>query len=97
MKISDFQSLIKEIYYYQDSKRGIKNTFIWLIEEIGELADVLKDKKIDKERVSEELADIIAWAISIANLLEIDLEKALKEKYPNKCKKCNKKPCECNK
>ncbi|MFX1338332.1 MAG: MazG nucleotide pyrophosphohydrolase domain-containing protein [Promethearchaeota archaeon] len=96
MKISDFQRLIKEIYYHQDSKRGIKNTFIWLIEEIGELANLLKEQKIDIEKASQELADVIAWTISIANLLEIDLEKALKEKYPNKCIKCNRIPCECN-
>ena len=97
MKISDFQNLIKELYFHQDSKRGIKDTFIWLVEEIGELANLLKEKKLDNEKISQELADIIAWTISIANLLEIDIENALKEKYPNKCKKCNKNPCECNK
>ena len=75
----------------------MKGTFIWLVEEIGELANLLKEKRFDKEKISQELADIIAWTISIANLLEIDVENALKEKYPNKCKKCNKNPCECNK
>ncbi len=38
MKISDFQNLMKELYLHRDSNRGISNTFIWLIEEIGELA-----------------------------------------------------------
>ncbi len=97
MKISDFQNLIKELYFHQDSERGIKDTFIWLVEEIGELATLLKEKRLDKEKISQELADIIAWTISIANLLEIDIENALKGKYPNKCTKCNKNPCECNK
>ncbi|TFF90118.1 MAG: nucleotide pyrophosphohydrolase [Promethearchaeota archaeon] len=96
MKISDFQNLMKELYYHQDSKRGIETTFIWLVEEMGELANNLKIRnKIDLNRVSEELADIIAWTSSIANLLEIDLEKALSDKYPNRCKKCHKNPCEC--
>ncbi len=97
MNISDFQNLIKELYFHQDSNRGIKSTFIWLIEEIGELANLLKEKRLDKEKTSQEIADVIAWTISIANLLEIDVEKALIEKYPNKCKNCNKKPCECTK
>ena len=96
MKISEFQNLIKELYYHQDSKRGIKDTFIWLVEEIGEIANLLKEKSLDKEKVSQELADVIAWTISIANLLEIDVDNALKKKYPNKCVKCNKNPCECN-
>ncbi|MFX1364343.1 MAG: MazG nucleotide pyrophosphohydrolase domain-containing protein [Promethearchaeota archaeon] len=97
MKISEFQSLIKEIYFKKDLKRGINNTFIWLIEEIGELARVLRSKVLDKQYASEELADIIAWSNSLANLLEIDLESALLKKYPDKCIKCKSKPCVCQK
>jgi len=97
MNVSDFQNLLKELYLHRDSKRGIKNTFIWLIEEIGEVANLLKEQRLNKEKASQEIADVIAWTISIANLLEIDVEKALNEKYPNKCIRCNKKPCECSK
>ena len=97
MKISDFQDLLKELYLQNDLNRGIKSTFIWLIEEVGELATLLNSSDIDKKKVSEELADIIAWTISIANLIDIDMEKALFDKYPNKCKKCSSYPCKCEK
>ncbi len=97
MKISDFQNLIKELYLHRDSNRGISKTFIWLIEEIGELASIIKEKNINKEKASEEIADIIAWTHSLANLLNINVEKALLNKYPNKCKKCNTTPCTCEK
>ena len=97
MNISDFQDLIKKLYYQKDLNRGLKSTFIWLIEEIGELATLINSQNIDKEEFSEELADIIAWTFSIANLIEIDMEKALLSKYPNKCKKCNSSPCKCRK
>jgi len=97
MKISEFQKLMKELYYHQDSKRGIEKTFIWFIEEVGELASTLKNSsELDSKKISEEMADIIAWMSSLANLLEIDLEKALFEKYPNKCIKCNSNPCCCS-
>lgn len=95
MKISKFQKLIKDLYFKQDQKRGKSRTFIWLIEEIGELANVLKTQDIDEERASEELADIIAWTASLANLLDIDLESAILRKYPYKCIKCNSNPCIC--
>jgi NTP pyrophosphatase (non-canonical NTP hydrolase) len=95
MNISKFQTLIKEIYYHRDSKRGIKNSFIWFVEEVGELARVLKNEDIDKKKASEEIADIFAWLNSIANLLEINIEKNLLDKYPEKCIRCNSKPCIC--
>jgi len=35
----------------------------------------------DKSSIEEELADVLAWAISIANLAGIDVEEALRKKY----------------
>ncbi len=95
MRISEFQALIKKLYLNKDLNRGIKSTYIWLIEEIGELATLLNSQELDKKKISEELADIIAWTISIANILNIEIEEALGYKYPNKCKKCNSSPCNC--
>jgi len=95
MRISEFQVLLKKLYLHKDLNRGINSTYIWLIEEIGELATLLNAQELDKKKISEELADIIAWTISIANILSIDIEEALGNKYPNKCKKCNSSPCNC--
>ncbi|MHA1146926.1 MAG: MazG nucleotide pyrophosphohydrolase domain-containing protein [Promethearchaeota archaeon] len=97
MRIREFQELMRKLYFHQDSKRGLKGTYIWLIEEIGELASILKENAPSKEGSAEELADIIAWTCSIANLLNIDLENALFKKYPDKCIKCGESPCICNK
>ncbi|MFX0071929.1 MAG: MazG nucleotide pyrophosphohydrolase domain-containing protein [Candidatus Hermodarchaeota archaeon] len=97
MRVSSFQKLMKDLYFHQDSQRGLKATFIWLVEEVGELANILKEQKIDKQKASEELADICAWVSSLANVLNIDLEQALFNKYPNKCIKCDSNPCKCNK
>jgi len=93
MKISEFQNIIKEIYYEKDKKRGIDGTFRWMIEEIGELARAIKKK--DKKKQKEEVADVLAWLFSIANLLEIDVEKCSKEKYFKICPRCKKIKCEC--
>ena len=95
MKISDFQKLIQDLYLKKDAKRGIEGTFIWLVEEVGELASLLNEKERDLKRISEELADIIAWTNSMANLLNIDIEESLYRKYPDKCIKCDSIPCKC--
>lgn len=97
MKVADFQELMKKLYFHQDRKRGVSKTFLWLVEEVGELANVLRsEESIDKVEAAEEIADIIAWVNSIANLLNIDVEKALTQKYPNKCIKCGNNPCSCS-
>ena len=95
MKISEFQNLIKDLYFEKDQNRGIEMTFIWLIEEIAELARVFRSKEINFKDASEELSDIIAWTNSIANLLNIDLESAISKKYPSMCLKCKSNPCVC--
>jgi len=95
MKISELQNLIKDLYFKRDQHRGIDATFIWLVEEIGEFARILRSKEINTNDASEELSDIIAWTSSIANLLDIDLESAISKKYPGVCVKCKSNPCVC--
>jgi len=73
------QEKLKEMYFKKDSERGVYATFTWLVEEIGELAEALLSN--NKDSIEEELADVIAWAFSIANLANIDVEEALRKKY----------------
>jgi NTP pyrophosphatase (non-canonical NTP hydrolase) len=91
--IAQFQQMMKEIYFERDSKRGIEGTFNWLIDEIQELGEAIEDN--EKEATEKEFADVIAWLSSLANLLNIDLEKAALNKYPNSCPKCQHSPCQC--
>ncbi|WP_457751648.1 MazG nucleotide pyrophosphohydrolase domain-containing protein [Thermococcus sp.] len=93
MKIREFQEMIRDIYFHKDSKRGVDKTFLWFVEEVGELSEAIR--KNDREVMEEEFADVLAWLASLANLLGIDLEEAAKKKYPDVCPYCGKKPCEC--
>ena len=40
--IAEFQQLIREMYLEKDVARGIDGTFMWLMEEVGELAAALR-------------------------------------------------------
>ena len=93
MEIKEFQRQIKEIYYENDIKRGAEATFLWFAEEVGELAEAMRKK--DKAAIGEEIADVLAWLISLANILDIDVEEEVRKKYPDFCPKCGKKPCNC--
>jgi NTP pyrophosphatase (non-canonical NTP hydrolase) len=74
MYISQFQQLIAKKYKKRDQQRGTPATFMWFIEEVGELATALVSK--DKKNKEEEFADVFAWLCTLANISNIDLEKA---------------------
>ena len=78
MHISEFQKLISEKYEKRDRQRGTPKTFLWFIEEVGELATALAGD--DNKNKNEEFADVFAWLCTLANINGIDLEKAC-EKY----------------
>ena len=41
--LAEFQQLIRQMYLEKDLARGIDGTFMWLMEEIGELATALRN------------------------------------------------------
>ena len=42
-----------------------------------------------------ELADVTAWIIGVANILDVSLEQAVAERYGGQCRKCGEYPCQC--
>jgi len=95
MEIKKAQEMIRDLYFERDEKRGLEKNFIWFIEEVGEFAEGLKNN--DMNCIEEEIADVFAWLLSLANVLNINLEKAFLKKYNNRCPYCGKNPCECRK
>jgi len=81
LTLREFQEIIRKAYFERDSARGLDRTFIWFIEEVGELARAIKSG--DMDNIEEEIADVAAWLVSIANLLDVDFEKAILKKYRN--------------
>ncbi len=94
VSLREFQELMKKLYYERDKSRGVERTYMWLVEEIGELGRAILKNNV--ENIKEEVADVIAWLASLCNLLNIDLEDAVMKKYPGKCPKCGSIPCRCS-
>ncbi|MHA2211361.1 MAG: MazG nucleotide pyrophosphohydrolase domain-containing protein, partial [Candidatus Thorarchaeota archaeon] len=94
MDIKEAQDLIRRIYLERDKERGMERTLLRTFQELAELSDAIS-KERGMECIENEVADVFAWVISIANLLEIDLGEALLNKYNNACSRCGKTPCEC--
>ena len=94
VRLRSFQQLIRGMYHDRDVDRGIDGTFMWLIEEVGELATALREGS-HADRV-EEFADVLAWLATIANVAEVDLSDAVMRKYGSGCPGCGEWACCCS-
>jgi len=87
LQLREFQALIRQKYYETDAARGTPGTYMWFIEEVGELATALQKRAGEGGATSGdpapegEFADVLAWLCTLANINEIDLEAAVRRKY----------------
>ena len=95
VRLRSFQELIRGMYHDRDVERGIDGTFMWLMEEVGELATALREGS-HADRL-EEFADVLAWLTTIANVAEVDLSEAVMQKYGSGCPGCGEWVCCCSK
>lgn len=94
MTLRELQDKIHRTYYERDSQRGLERTFMWFIEEVGELARLLKSDQRNLKALQVEFSDVLAWLLSVANLAGIDIEEAA-SRYSDGCPKCHESPCQC--
>jgi len=93
MTLAQLQQRIRDLYGAKDGARGPEGTFMWFMEEVGELAAALRGGTHD-ERVLE-FADVLAWLATLANIADVDLEEAMARKYGAGCPGCGQTPCRC--
>jgi NTP pyrophosphatase (non-canonical NTP hydrolase) len=82
--LTEFQQFIRDRYHETDSARGPARTFLWFMEEVGELAEALAMRERgdgDDANLREEFADVLAWLGTLANITGVDLAEAVHEKY----------------
>jgi NTP pyrophosphatase (non-canonical NTP hydrolase) len=94
MTLADLQQRIRDLFGAKDAKRGVEGTFMWFMEEVGELSAALRDSK-DRDNLVLEFADVLAWLATLANIAGVELEDAMNRKYGSGCPRCANTPCTC--
>ena len=92
--IEAFQRHIRQRYFETDNARGTAATFLWFMEEVGELATALGNASKEAEtgdesdatralraNLEEEFADVMAWLMTLANINGVDLPEVIRRKY----------------
>ena len=84
LTVAGFQALIRDRYLATDAARGTPATFMWFIEEVGELATALQQNAPGRNptpeqraNLAEEFADVLAWLMTLANVNGVDVAQAL--------------------
>lgn len=93
VSLTDLQALIRRMYFEKDQARGLSGTFVWFMEEVGELATSLRSE--DQANRNEEFADVLAWLATMANVAGVDLSAAVRAKYGAGCPGCGQLICIC--
>ncbi|MFO0826133.1 MAG: MazG nucleotide pyrophosphohydrolase domain-containing protein [Gemmataceae bacterium] len=64
MTLTELQARIRELFGAKDARRGVEGTFMWFMEEVGELAASLRDRN-DPDNLALEFADVLAWLATL--------------------------------
>ncbi|MEK7482405.1 MAG: MazG nucleotide pyrophosphohydrolase domain-containing protein [Patescibacteria group bacterium] len=87
--LGEWQEMFDSIYGKHNASYTVSDILLHLIEEMGEIAEELR--KENTPEVILKLPDIFAWLLSFCNACEptaVDLEKAIRNKYPGVCPYC---------
>ncbi len=88
-----FQRRIATTFGDKDAARGLAGTFMYFVEEVGELSEALREP--GDHDLAGEFADCQAWLASLAHLAGVDLAAATAAKYPGSCPVCAQERCRC--
>jgi len=94
LSLAELQQLIQATYGAKDRQRGVEGTFMWFMEEVGELSAALRSGTPEQQAL--EFADVLAWLATLANNAHVDLEAAVRAKYGGGCPGCGHTPCACS-
>src|SRR5438067_1009765 len=94
LTIAGLQQMILQMYGAKDGARGDAATFLWLTEEFGELATAVRSGTQDE--LATEMADVLTWLATLANIRGVDLAEAVLRKYGSGCPGCKQVPCQCD-
>jgi NTP pyrophosphatase (non-canonical NTP hydrolase) len=92
MELRELQATIETTFGERDRARGVDGTFRWWVEEVGEVAHALRQRRQDE--LTHEIGDALAWLASVANLVGVDLEAAA-SRFSHGCPRCGQVPCAC--
>ena len=90
----DWQLYLAVVYRNENANITPSTTVLKIIEDIGKTSRSLRIGN-NSAIVKKHLAGVLAWTITLANKFDIKIDDVIYNRYPNKCGRCQSKPCNC--
>jgi len=91
--LSEWQSFVSKLYRRENATLSPMNALVALMKDVGDLA-MLNRKRAAPEQVNSKLAAILAWTLTLSQLLKLDLSEVVFNKYDNRCPVCLQPTCD---
>lgn len=96
ISLRDWQAMFAAIY----PNNKLQDSVMHLAEEIGELSEAVRNffavhSDDSFSNISEEIVDIFANILGVANCLDFDVAALLADYYKDGCPKCHQSSCKC--
>ncbi len=90
--LQEWQRFISKLYQEENSRLTPMNALVAMMKDVGDLA-MLNRKRAGQDQVTSKLAAILAWTLTVAQLLQLDLAETVYEKYDDHCPVCGESIC----
>lgn len=99
--LSHWQQFLDQVYGDRNRQRGFDNVTGRLTDELIEaialehFAGRMDDEQLHRH-YSHGIADLAAWVLAVGNVVGVDVQKAVENRYGNGCPTCGNFQCSCS-
>jgi NTP pyrophosphatase (non-canonical NTP hydrolase) len=91
--LREWQSFISKLYQAENARLTPMNALVFMMKDVGDLA-MMNRKRAPEDQLSSKLAAILAWTLTISELLKLDLAQIVFAKYDDRCPVCLQTICD---
>jgi NTP pyrophosphatase (non-canonical NTP hydrolase) len=91
--LREWQDFISKVYQKENVRLSPTNALVAMMKDVGDLA-MLARKRAPQDQLTSKLAAILAWTLTISELLKLDLAQVVYEKYDDHCPSCGQSVCD---
>lgn len=93
LTLREWQGFISKLYRKENMRLTPTNSLVAMMKDVGDLA-MLNRKRAPMEQITSKLSAILAWTLTIAELLQLDLAAEVFTKYDDHCPSCGESICD---